>query len=236
MTVVAKPPIIWTPGHPSNAYPDRRGCAFEGVVLHIMDGTAAGCAAWFADPAAYAGALFGTGKDGHIYQYFTLEQGPFNHGAIESGYTAKLLDENPGLNPNWWLVGNEHEGRSGDPIPSAQWSSSVHLTAWLFQDVFFPGGATGVAVDRDHILRHGDISPRTRPNCPGWGEVIIAKYINDVKDMLAPRVSIPPPIVETFRPRYIEELQGIIGAAQDDRVRADVRVATAQAKLRGLGL
>lgn len=183
---VEKPAIVFVKGAAANAYPNRRGYALEGVVLHIADGTLAGMDSWFANPAAQAGTHFAVSKGGEIHQYFTLDQGPYGHGKIEPGYTAKLVRENgPAANPNWYLVGVEHEGRSGDVMPSAQLDASTRLTAWLFQDVFLRSGASGVTVDRDHVLMHRDISPQTRARCPGWGEDFHARYIAQVWKLLA---------------------------------------------------
>jgi N-acetylmuramoyl-L-alanine amidase len=196
VVVVQRPTISWRPGNQANCYPDRRGYALEGVVLHIMDGTMAGTAAWFADPRARAGTHFGVGRDGRIEQYFSLDVGPFAHGSVEQGAVARLLAENPGVNPNFYLVGIEHEGRGGDALTEAQFDVSTRLTAWLFQDVLLPGHASGVEVDRDHILRHAEISPRSRPNCPGWPEAVLTAYVARVRALLGrdqPASVQPPP-------------------------------------------
>jgi hypothetical protein len=182
---VSVPSIVQKPGSPSNCYPDRQGFAPEAIVLHVMDGTLAGCDSWFASAAAQAGAHFGVGKNGEIHQYYRLSQAPFANGAVEDGYTATLVDANNRANPNFWTISIEHEGRPGDPVPDAQLDASVRLAAWLWQTAILPGGATGVALDRKHILRHGDISPRSRPSCPGWSESFIAAYIQRVAALIA---------------------------------------------------
>jgi hypothetical protein len=174
------PGAVQVPGSRANAYPSRHGYVPEAVVLHIMEGSLAGCDSWFANPNAGAGAHFGIGKNGIVHQYYPLHMAPFANGVIEPGYSAKLIDANGGANPNYWTVSIEHEGFSGDPVPQAQYDASVALSIWLFLYVFYPGGATHVTVDRQHILQHADISPLSRIGCPGWTEPYMATYINEV--------------------------------------------------------
>ncbi len=204
MQLVKLPGIVAVPGHAANAYPDRQGFVQEGIVVHTMAGTLAGCDSWFANPAAQAGTHFGVGRDGEVHQYFDLGQGPFAHGRVEPGYTAKLVRENgEGINPNWYLIGIEHDdlGRGELPTP-AQFEASARLSAVLFRDHILPNAArTRAAIDRDHILRHTDISPQSRPNCCGWPEEMFNRYIARVRELVegpaapspAPRPAGPPP-------------------------------------------
>jgi N-acetylmuramoyl-L-alanine amidase len=164
----------------------RGGVRPEAVVLHIAEGTLAGMDAWFNNPAAGVSVHFGVGKDGRVHQYVSVDDTAFGNGVVEQGNTARLIRENAGINPNAWTCSIEHEGFTGETLTPEQWEASTRLTAWLFSAHLLAGGATGVAVDRDHILRHADISPRTRSRCPGWPEPYHEGYIARVQRLLAP--------------------------------------------------
>ena len=189
MQLVNLPGIVKVEGHPNNAYASRQGFLHEGIVVHTMVGTLAGCDSWFANPAAQAGTHFGVGRNGEVHQYFDLAQGPFAHGRVEPGFTAKLVRDNGDANPNWYLIGIEHDdrGRPGTPegLPTPkQLKASAELAAVLFRDHILPHAATtGAVIDRDHILRHADISPQSRGHCPGWPRDMFLEYIERVRQV-----------------------------------------------------
>lgn len=169
-------------------YSPRNGFAPEALVLHIADGTLAGCDSWFNTTSAQVSAHFCVGKKGEIHQYVYLSNGAWANGAIEAGNTAKLITENNYDNPNDWTVSVEHEGIGGDQPTDAQFNASVTLASWLFKNVLLVSGATGVAADADHILRHSAISPKSRARCPGWTDDVLSRYIQAVKE----QISAPP--------------------------------------------
>jgi N-acetyl-anhydromuramyl-L-alanine amidase AmpD len=185
---ITPPAIVQVPGSAANTYSDRQGFAPEAIVLHIAEGPIGAVDSWFANPTAGAGTHFCVGKNGEVHQYFRLNQAPFANGKIEGGYTAKLIDANRQANPNFWTISIEHEGKSGDVVTAAQLDASVRLSAWLWTSAILPGGATKLALDRDHILCHRDISPQSRPNCPGWSEAFIGGYIQRMQALISPPV------------------------------------------------
>ncbi len=81
---------------PSPNYSSRQGVAPEAVVVHIMQGTLAGCDSWFTSPASQVSAHFGVGKDGTVHQYVALADAAWANGVVEAGHTAALVDENAG--------------------------------------------------------------------------------------------------------------------------------------------
>jgi N-acetylmuramoyl-L-alanine amidase len=184
--MVSAPSIRWIGCHARNFDRQRGGIRPEAVVLHIAEGTLAGMDAWFSNPASGVSAHFGVGKDGRVHQYVSVDDTAFANGVVEQGNTARLIRDNPGINPNAWSCSVEHEGFTGETLTPEQWQASTRLTAWLFAAHLLAGGATGVAVDRDHILRHADITPRSRARCPGWLEPYHEGYIAQVQQLLAP--------------------------------------------------
>lgn len=183
--MIQPPPIKWLGAHAHNYAEDRDGIRPEALVLHIAEGFLAGMDAWFANPTAGVSAHFGVGKAGEIHQYVRVEDTAFANGNREQGYTARLIDENPGVNPNKWSISIEHEGRTGETLTPAQWAASTRLAAWLCESVLLPyAGQTGFVVSRDRILKHADIAPQTRGRCPGWDETYQTAYINEVARIL----------------------------------------------------
>lgn len=198
MRLVNYPGIVAVPGHPDNAYSGRRGYLLEGIVVHTMAGTLAGADSWVANPRAGAGWHFSVGRGGEVHQHYDLSVGPFAHGAIEPGATAKLVHDNgPAINPNWYLAAIEHDDEGKGRLPTvAQLEASAQLAAVLFRDAILPNAArTGAAVDREHILRHQEISPRSRPNCPGWPEEMLQLYVARVQ-VLTGTVPEPQPVAD----------------------------------------
>ena len=176
-----------------NVYPDakqfnspysssRDGFAPEAVVLHVMDGTLAGCDSWFLNNPHGVSAHLGM-SDTETHQYVKFDQAAHANGGIEgTGYNLKLIKENAYQNPNDWTVSIEMQGWGPTEPTHLMFERAAKATAWVFLNVLFPGGATGVAIDRDHILKHSDISPSSRRNCPGWSEATMTSFIKRVQE------------------------------------------------------
>ena len=216
--MVERPAITWKGAHAGNYTLGRGGYALEFVVVHIMEGTLEGCAAWFNDPRARASTHFGVGKDGRIWQFVDLADTAYAHGAVEVAREGApvVLRENWGTNPNVLGIGIEHEGFSGEAMTAAQFDASTRLSAWLFATVLLSGGASNVAPDRGHILRHGEISPLSRARCPGYPEVFFTRYVARLRELLG---GMPPAVRETHasqRMRALEDALTVQAMALDD--------------------
>ena len=211
--VVAKPSITWVGAHPEHFVPGRIApsgavIAPEAWVNHIAEGSFDGVRTWFNTPTALrnpplgpSSTHFSIGKDGRIQQHVAVEDTAFGNGDVQAGCTAALVFENSGLNPNLGTVSCEHEGFTGDIPTDAMFDSSTRLCAWVFATYLLPGGASGVAVDRRHILRHGEISPGDRAFCPGWPETVLADYVARVDDLLKgmPEQALAEPLLAFLR-------------------------------------
>lgn len=205
--MVTRPGIIWVGAHPANFERGRGDTKLEAVVWHLTEGGMPG--PWFNDPRARASTNFGVSKSGRTEAYVALADTAFAHGSVEVAYqdARPLLRDNWGINPNLWAASIEFEGTSADvqagrvPTPEQE-AAAVRLTAWLFQDVLLRSGAGGVAIDRQHILMHRDISPRSR-RCPVWGEEVQERMISRVQSLLAERPA--PPALEQTRTRTLED-------------------------------
>ncbi len=161
------------------------------IVCHIMAGTLAACDSWFSNPAAQASANFGVGKDGTIHCYVDPQgrDAPYANGVLAKPDAAvqALLAQTGGTNPNYWSVSLEHEGQSGDTVPTAQLDASAHLAAWLIETF-------GIANDEAHLLGHYEFDAVNRSGCPGWSTVQWQEWEAAVNDYLgATPVPTPAP-------------------------------------------
>jgi hypothetical protein len=251
LTMPDKPQIAWVGAHASNyavgrIAPDGRRIAPEAWVNHIAEGSFAGLASWFNLPAdqhvaadgTFLGASsthFSVAKDGRIQQHVLVTNTAFGNGGIETGYTAALIDENGGINPNLWTVSCEHEGFTGEAPTQAMFDASTRLCAWVFASTLIVSGASDVTVDAKHILRHGSISPQSRLRCPGWSPSVFSDYIARVQFLM--KAPVPPPI--DFRAIAVRALRDIVLQADHDeqaaRLSAELRRQDARARLAALG-
>ena len=166
---------------PSPYHSSRNGSGPEALVLHVMDGTLVGCDSWFLSNPYLVSAHLGMDKTGEVHQYVAFDRAAHANGGIEGdGRNLKLVRENGYANPNTWTVSLETEGTGPTEPTPEQFEKAAQVAAWLFANVFFKSGATGVAIDRDHILKHSDVSPQSRANCPGWSEFTMARFIKRV--------------------------------------------------------
>lgn len=230
--VIEQPPIVWIGAHLSNYDNGRGGVSPEAVVWHVAEGSLAGIDSWFNDARARASTEFAVGKNGAVHQYVDLGNTPYAHGIVEIAYAdaRALIQANWGINPNLWAHGIEFEGTTAEvlagivPTP-VQLREAARLTAWLFAaKLWDPAAGARPPVDRDHILMHRDISPRSR-TCPVWQENVQDRGIALVQSFLAPVPPPPPPDPDPptppatdYRELYRVELVGEREAAYADAV------------------
>ena len=151
------PDIQWVGCSERNFRPGRPpGFRPEAVVIHISDGCLASADAWFGNPAARVSAHYIVAKSGAVHQYVKEEDTAYHAGAPLNP-TWKLL--RPGVNPNSYTIGVEHEGKSEDTWPEEQYQASAELVADIAQRWSIP-------VDENHIVLHREI--RANKSCPGF--------------------------------------------------------------------
>lgn len=135
----------WRPGNP------------VAIVIHTEAGTQEATAQWFHNPASQVSAHYAVGLDGQLLQFVDLEHQAWANGILEAGNRWQQLGL-PG-NPNGWTVSIETEDR-GDP--------NQEVTAKQYVGVV---SACRLALARypgiQWLVSHRDISPRSRPACPG---------------------------------------------------------------------
>ncbi|NJL16247.1 MAG: N-acetylmuramoyl-L-alanine amidase [Nitrospira sp.] len=102
----------------------REGFRPEAIVIHIMEGTLKGTDAWFRNEESGVSAHYGIGKTGEIHQYVGESDTAWHAGRMVAP-TWQLLK--PDINPNWYTIGIEHEGRADTPWPDAMYETSARL-------------------------------------------------------------------------------------------------------------
>ena len=148
--------VMWKP---SPNYTDgRQGHAPVGIVVHIMQGSMSDTDSWFTTTKSRVSAHYGIAASGEVHQYVAEGDSAWHAGRVYEP-TWPLLK--PGVNPNLYTIGIEHEGQSGSAWPDAQFQTSAALIAEIATRWAIP-------LDRDHIVQHADIYG-LKPFCPGGG-------------------------------------------------------------------
>jgi len=165
-----------TPNH----WTGRSGYKPELVVIHIMDGSLIGTDSWFASTISQVSAHYGIGTSGEIHQYVQEVDGAWHAGRVLNP-TFTLYK--PGVNPNYYTIGIEHEGRADTVWSSAMKASSAELirdicTRW------------NIPIDRNHIIGHYEVFSG-KPNCPAINKGIIDELVT----LARPPLVIPQPVV-----------------------------------------
>ncbi len=127
----------------------------EAIVIHIMDGSFSAGESVFLGEGTQKSAHYGISNEGVIHQYVDENDTAF-HAGIVVNPTWQLLK--PGVNPNFYTIGVEHEGRPDDVWPEAQLTASAGLVGEIVARWHIP-------VDALHLVRHHQI--RASKTCPG---------------------------------------------------------------------
>jgi N-acetylmuramoyl-L-alanine amidase len=137
----------------------RRGRPFglrpEAIVIHIMDGSFTAGESVFRDPTTHKSAHYGISRSGEIHQYLDENDTGF-HAGIVVNPTWELLRS--GVNPNFYTIGIEHEGRPDDVWPETQLQASATLIGQI-------AARWDIPLDDSHVIRHHQI--RDSKTCPG---------------------------------------------------------------------
>jgi len=126
------------------------------IVIHISEGTLASADAWFNNDSAQVSAHYCVGRTGEVHQYVSEEDTAY-HAGTPVNPTWRLL--RPRVNPNFYTIGIEHEGRAQDQWTDAQYGASAELVAQIARRWSIP-------IDADHIVMHREI--RGSKTCPGY--------------------------------------------------------------------
>jgi N-acetylmuramoyl-L-alanine amidase CwlA len=153
--------ITWIGAHANNYQKGRIGNTINKIIIHWIVGTLQSADATFQDPNRIASAHYGIANN-TVHQYVKEEDTAYHAG---------------NLVVNRQSIGIEHEGGPTMPITDATYDTSAQLVADLCRKYAIP-------VDRQHILRHGEISAT---EC--CGTLDVDKLVSMVASILAPVVN-----------------------------------------------
>jgi len=155
------------------------------IVCHIAEGTYNGTIAWEQNSSSRVSSHFIVGQDGRIAQMVDLKDTAWCNGTSTNpndstyyGYaTAKLVRERK-TNANYYTISIENEGfyaKTRGELTPKQLEAEIDLIAYIITEVKRIWGVT-IPVDRNHIIGHYEVTPKTKPHCPGekfqWNAVI----------------------------------------------------------------
>jgi len=152
------------------------------IVIHIMEGSLQGTDAWFRNPKAAVSAHYGVGKTGTIHQYVEESDTAF-HAGKAADPKAQLVKDRPGVNPNYYTVGIEHEG-----FADTDWTDAMYAaSSTLIRDI---ADRWAIPLERACVLAHREI--RATKTCPGFKV--------DIGRLIAGARALPSTILDkTFR-------------------------------------
>lgn len=128
-----------------------------GIVIHVMDGTLKGTDSWFNDPQARVSAHYGIGVNGEVHQYVSEDDTAFHAGTVVNP-TAPLVLGLPNVNPNFYTIGIEHEGKGENPWTDPQKNTSAELVTQI-------AARHAIPLDAQHVFAHHEV--RASKPCPG---------------------------------------------------------------------
>ena len=148
----------------------RRGrpahLAVEAIVIHIIDGSQAGADATFLDNTLSnpRSAHYSVGRDGAIHQYVQESDTAFHAGVVVNPTWAAMKKDSSGayVNPNFYTIGIEHDGRADDEWTDAMYAASsalIHAIAARYPEHLGQ-------LDRNNVVMHREI--RANKTCPGF--------------------------------------------------------------------
>lgn len=173
----------------------RNGQKPELIVIHIMDGTYEGSIAWFKNPASDVSSHYLISKEGEMTQMVNEADTAWTNGRVDRP-TSKIVKSKPGVNPNFYSLTIEHEGKPTDKWTEAMKKQSAELIAHFAKRWDIP-------LDRDHVIGHYEIYA-AKPNCPATSKAIINELITLAKQINEPPVEDPEqPMTKELRKAYI---------------------------------
>jgi N-acetyl-anhydromuramyl-L-alanine amidase AmpD len=136
----------------------------EAVVIHLIDGSQAAADATFGSPTLdlKRSAHYSVGRAGEIHQYVDEQDTAFHCGILHQPTWPGLKRGPDGtfINPNFYTIGIEHEGRADDPWPDAMYAASAALLREIAGRY-----AALTTLTRRNVVMHREI--RANKSCPG---------------------------------------------------------------------
>jgi N-acetylmuramoyl-L-alanine amidase len=130
----------------------------DAIVIHVTEGHRASVRNWFANDGADVSAHYMVTTDGAIDQFVDEADTAFHAGRVLSP-TARIVRDRPGVNPNVYTIGIEHEGTGHAELTAKQRATSLELIDDIRRR--WPQ----ILADRRHIIGHHEVY--AAKTCPG---------------------------------------------------------------------
>ena len=156
----------------------RQGWRPDIVVCHITEGTFDGTISWIMNSTSQVSYHFVVARDGRIIQAVDICNTAWANGTTHNGdnrdsrHSPLHTVRDRGVNANLYSVSIGFEGRLAEKqgaLSTAQLKAAVWLIAHIREEIqrLYSVRGDSFKTDRQHIVGHHEITPRTRPNCPG---------------------------------------------------------------------
>ncbi len=160
-----------------NHYNGRDGWKADMIVCHQTGGDKVSSAInWFLSPASQVSAHFVVDTDGTVYQFVELDNAAWCNGTstdqtgqnanLYYGYACSALVKQRNTNANYYTYSIEFVHCAKGDITDAQIAAAVELIKTVIIPHMKKNGVTP-KIDREHIIGHCDVTPKTRAACPG---------------------------------------------------------------------
>lgn len=143
-----------------NFFKGRAGYKPEAIVIHVMAGSIKGADQWFSNPDSKVSAHYGISMQGEVHQYVDESNTAWHAGRVHAPTWKGLKPNGPGtyINPNFYTIGIEHEGKGDTDWPDAMYKASANMIRDICVRYLIP-------LDRNHIVGHHEIF--SLKICPG---------------------------------------------------------------------
>ena len=154
----------------------RQGNVPDFIVCHITDGAFDGAVSWAMNPASQVSYHFIVARDGRVVQLVNIENTAWANGTTNNGsnrdnrFSAIPAVRERSINANLFTISIGFEGRFSETngnLTATQLNAGVELAQHIRSEVRriynFEIPAAGT-----NIVGHHQITPITRPNCPGF--------------------------------------------------------------------
>jgi len=191
----------------------RQGWKADIICCHSTEGAFDGTVSWINNPTSQVSYHFVVAKDGRIVQAVDIANTAWANGTTNSGdnrdnrHSTHATVQRRAVNANLYTVSVGFEGRFAE-TKGALTPAQIEAAVWLFNHIkkelnrLFNINDVSFQFNRLHIVGHNEITPRTKPNCPGelFPYDAIINFLNDMKPVPAPTEPLPIPELSTSLP------------------------------------
>ena len=178
----------------------RQGWRPDVIVCHITEGSFDGTISWILNTKSQVSYHFIVARNGKVVQTVDISNTAWANGTTRNGdnrdsqYSPLHTVRDRGVNANLYTVSIGFEGRfaqtQGSLTPE-QLKTAIWLIPHIREEIHRLYSVRGVLfpLDRNHIVGHHEVTPRTRPNCPGLEfpfDAIVQLLYNTPSEALEP--------------------------------------------------